>query len=302
MNNINLDLNLLLVADSLFRTLSATKTAKEMGLSQSAISHSLARLRVNFGDPLFVRVPKGLAPTQFALEIKNQIEDIVAKGKNLYTRKNEFNPKTAKGRIIISTTDYFEIVVMPKLLKVLREEAPLVQISLRPTLGELPVRELESGVFDLAIAGFYNDLPQGYYQTSLFQDTFSTAWNKKLTKSQNKITINDFYLSDHALITLQGDFKDGLEQKIDGKKYSRNIVYGSHSFTGLAWVLSSSSLYLTGPTLLLKAYQKYFPLTVVDCPIELKRIKIQAVWHSLTNQDPLQKWFREKLKIICSEL
>ena len=299
----NVDLNLFRIAAALYQHRNVSKAAQELGLSQSAVSHALGRLRDQFGDPMFVRTSRGIAPTEFARSIQTELLEVVHQSERILTRKTAFDPKEAKGRITIATTDYFEIVIMPKLLKKLEREAPGVQVSIRPTVGELPKRELEEGKIDLAIAGFYEDLPEGFYRTKLFTDSFSSATSKEHSKFKTRLTTEDYYSAKHALITLQGDMRDPMAQgrahgRIQGgkKALARDIVYGSYSFTGMAWVLSSSDLILTAPSLLLEQYGKFFPIRIWPCPVDIEPINIQMIWHMQTQEDPLRKWIREELR------
>ena len=292
-----MDLNLLVIAAALYRHKNVSKTAEELGLSQSAVSHALARLRDQFKDPLFVRTSKGMAPTEYARKIQNEILEILQRAELLASRQEKFEPLHAEGRVTISSTDYFEIVVMPKLLQTLSSEAPNLQVSLRPTRGDLPKRDLEEGGTDLAIAGFYKDLPEGFYQSKLYLDQFSCAVGQKHPLFKSKTLSEDqYFLSRHALITLQGDFRDKSKGKV------RNIVYGSYSFTGMAWVLQNSDLILTAPTLLLKEYQRYFSLRVWESPVVKGAIDIRMIWHAQTHKNPLHSWIRDKIREICKEL
>jgi DNA-binding transcriptional LysR family regulator len=298
----SIDLNLLVILDCLFRHSNVSSAAKELGLTQSAISHSLSKLRDHYKDSLFVRVSKGVEPTTFAKSIRKDIEDFVVHAVNLTEKVDQFDPATSSGRIVIATTDYFEITIAPHLLTRLSKEAPKIQISLRPTFGSLPKEQLEDGTYDLAIAGFYKKLPEGFYQQRLYTDTFSTAYRKGHPLIKNGLNSNLFFDLEHAFITLQGDFKDALSQTINGKKKIRNIKYGSSSFTGPAWLVAESNLLLTAPSSLLNKYKKYFPIIIEECPVPTKTIDLQMVWHGLTNQSPLKKWFRQVLKEICQKV
>ena len=284
-----LDLNLLFIAESLYKTLNVSKTAIELGMSQSAVSHALTKLREHFNDPLFVRVSKGMAATNLAIELRESIEALTLQGREIAVRSEKFDPKLAKGRISIATTDMQEIIIMPGLLKRIQEEAPNLQISIRPTGGDLPKTELENGTIDIAIAGFYKNLPEGFYQRKLLDLEFSTAFRKNHSKIKRTMTAAQFYESDHALITLQGDFKDNFPKK-------RKILYGSYSFTGIAWTLASTDLVLTAPTLLLEKYKEYFPIIIQKSPIEIPKVELRMVWHARNHKDPLQVWFRDLLK------
>ena len=296
----NLDLNLLIVLECLYRHRNVSGVAQEVGLTQSAISHALTRLRDHYKDPLFVRVSKGVEPTEFALSIKKEVEEFVARATLLAEKLESFDPKKAEGRIVISTTDYFEIVIGNRLFERVQQEAPNIQLSFRPTLGSLPKAQLEDGTYDVAIAGFYQEMPEGFYRQKLMTDTFSTAYRKDHSKIRGKIKADHFFDYDHALITLQGDFKDSFTQVIAGKKKGRLIKYGTASFTAPAWLLAETDLVLTGPTSLLEKYQEHFPIHVQPCPIDVKPIEIQMVWHGLTHQNPLKKWVRQVIKEICT--
>ncbi|QDK38610.1 LysR family transcriptional regulator [Bdellovibrio sp. NC01] len=291
-----LDLNLLIVAESLYRTLNVSKTAQELNVTQSAISHGLNKLRLHFDDPLFVRASKGMTLTETAKRLKPQIEALVHQAQALTQDSEKFDPLKAQDRITIATTDYVEILVMPAILKRLKEEAPHLQISIRPTKGEFPKTELEDGTYDFAIAGFYKNLPEGFYETKVLEETFSTAYRKKHPLIRGELKANQFYELDHSLITLQGDFKDSLATKASGKTKLRHIVYGSYSFTGMAFVLAQSDVVLTAPTLLLEKYKEYFPIQVQPTPVPMGTITLRMLWHSRTHKDPLRLWFRNLLK------
>lgn len=284
-----LDLNLIYIAESLYRTLNVSKTAAELGMSQSAVSHALAKLRDHFGDPLFVRISKGMAATDLAKELRSSIEAFTQQGRDLALKKEVFDPKKAKGRIVIATSDMFEILLMPSLLKKVRSLAPELQVSIRPTGPDLPKEELENGSVDIALAGFFKNVPEGFYQRKALDVHFSTAYRNNHPSIKKPLTMNEYYEKTHALITIQGDFKDSFSRK-------RKFAYGSYSFTGMAWTLASSDLVLTAPTLLLKKYQEYFPITIQKCPIDIPKAEIRMVWHGVTHKDPLRMWFRELLK------
>lgn len=291
-----LDLNLLNVAAALFRHRNVSKAAAELGLSQSAVSHALARLREQFKDPLFVRTAKGMAPTDYAAGIESEIGEILRRAERLITRRENFDPRVATGRITIATTDYFEIVVMPRLQEILAREAPLLQVSLRPTKGELPKRELEEGQIDFAVAGFYRDLPEGFYQVKLFSDPFVCAAGKGHPLFTSKrLSEDEYFRARHALITLQGDFREKASR---GRE--RQIVYGSYSFTGMAWVLQEAPVLLTAPQKLVDRYAAFFPLRVWPCPTERPPIDVRMLWHERTQADPLRVWLRKRLREVCA--
>jgi len=289
-----IDLNLLKVAASLYKRRNVSKAAEDLGLSQSAVSHALSRLRDQFQDPMFVRTAKGIAPTEFARSIQTELLELVHRVELLANRKEKFDPKDVKSRLTLATTEYFELVVMAGLQRKISRDAPNLQLSMRPTVGDLPKRELEEGKVDIAIAGFYRDLPEGFYQAKLFSDTFSCATRQG--HPVKKLGISEYFDSDHALITLQGDFRDGIEYGTGKRKRFRHITYGTFSFTSLAWILQETDLVLTAPNLLLEKYRRYFPMKIWPCPVDMGTIDVRMIWHAQTHEDPVRIWFRDQLR------
>jgi DNA-binding transcriptional LysR family regulator len=287
------------VAASLYKHRNVSRAALDLGLSQSAVSHALSRLRDQFNDPMFVRTAKGIAPTEFARSIQAELLDLVQRVELLANRREKFDPQEIRDRITLSTTEYFELAVMAKLQSQIMKKAPRLQLSMRPTMGELPKRDLEDGKIDLAVAGFYSDLPEGFFQTSLYSDTFSCALRQN--HPIKKWGLQEYFEAEHALITLQGDFKDEISTGTGRRKKARHLAYGTFSFTSLAWILQETNLVLTAPTRLLKSYQKFFPIQLRPSPVDLGSIEIRMVWHAQTHQDPLHRWFREQLKANCGE-
>lgn len=288
-----LDLNLVYVAESLYRHGNVSRAAKELGLSQSAVSHALANLRAHFQDPLFVRVPKGVVPTETAKALRASFEDLAERGRRLTsTVDTTLDLSKARGRFTIASTDYLELLLIPRLLPRLRAEAPGIQLSLRPTGGELPKAELTSGIVDVACAGFYSALPDGFFQARLFRDDFAVGMRRGHPLSKGTLTEARFLAADHALITLQGDFKPGPPSP-RRKRTERNIVYGSYSFTGMAWSFFESDLLLVAPRRLLEAYRQRFPIVIHEHPTSRPRLEMRMIWHALTHRDPLKRRLRE---------
>jgi DNA-binding transcriptional LysR family regulator len=281
-----LNLKLIQVAEALYRTGNVTRAARELQLSQSAVSHALGKLREHFGDPLFVRVPEGVTPTATARGLRAQVEALAESARALSQPRRPFEPAKARGRFTLATTDYVEALLVPRLLPRLRREAPGIQLSIRPTGGELPRAELASGAFDAACAGFYRAVPEGFLQTKLFEDDFAVGCREGHPLASGPLTRARYLAAEHALITLQGDLQHERRQ----------VVYGSYSFTGMAWSLVSADLLLTAPRRLLEAYRERFPIRILESPVERPRLQIRMVWHALTHQEPLQKWVRQLIE------
>src|SRR5262245_37118340 len=137
-----LDLNLLVVLNTLLAERSVTRAGRILGLSQPATSAALARLRRFFGDPLFVRTGRRLEPTPFALALRDPVQDIVRRIEKTIDRRLEFDPKSSNREFTLATSDYAVLVLAPALHAALNKDAPNVRLRFVPL--ELAARDVSS--------------------------------------------------------------------------------------------------------------------------------------------------------------
>ena len=128
------DLNLAVVLRTLLDERSVSRAARRLGLSQSATSHALGRLRVIVGDPLFVRTRTGLVPTARAEAMADAVRSSVAALEATFFAPPPFDPKTVERTFRIRPSDYVEYLLVPRLLERLAEVAPKVGVAARPVV------------------------------------------------------------------------------------------------------------------------------------------------------------------------
>jgi DNA-binding transcriptional LysR family regulator len=304
MDNIKkMDLNLLMVFAALCEEKSTTKAALRLGLSQPAISHALVRLRDQLNDPLFVRASKGLVPTNRALELEKPILALLSQLDGLLGSSKEFIPEKAKNIFRMATTDYFELVVLPQLLQKLEKEAPHITIISRPTSGVLPKNELEKGDYDIAIAGFYGKLPEGFMKQKVFDDDFICISKKNHPRIKKKALSIDQYANEkHILISLHGDMKAKTKDILAKKGLDQMFSSGVASFLSPGWIVASTELMLTCPRKLAEAYEKHLPIMLHELPFEIPSISVVQVWHERSHKDPAHSWLRQMIYKTCQEI
>ena len=172
-----LDLTVLLVFVNLLRFRKATDVADHMGLTQSSISHSIKRLRDAFGDPLFLRTPKGMEPTAVALAIEPQIRTVIETLSEAMQKPFTFDPTIATDVIKIGAYDLEMTTLVPALLETIRTQAPNMRVSILP-LGRRPAMEaLEDQSIDIAL-GFAWDLPSKIHKVALFEERYCVVMRK----------------------------------------------------------------------------------------------------------------------------
>lgn len=302
MNINSSDLNLLSVFHALSKDKSTTKAAASLGLSQPAVSHSLNRLRAMFKDPLFVRASRGLVPTKKALELAGPIERLLKDAESILHESVNFDPKTEVREFRVSTTEYFEIIALPQLLKKLAKEAPGIRIISSPAKGELQKQQFENGSLDLAVAGYFGELPEGYYQQNVFKDDFVCVGRKGNPFLKGTLTASKYGEARHILISPQGDMKSRSALAMKKFKIEQKFQAGVGSFISPGWMIADSDFLLTCPRKLAEAYQRYLPVEIAKLPVSIEGISVVQVWHARHHKDPAHTWLRSLIKEICSEI
>lgn len=293
------NLNLLLVFEALYLDRNVTKAAKRLGLSQPALSHALGRLRDDFDDELFVRSRKGVTPTPKASQQIAGVARILQQTRALYS-DSEFALENVIGRFTIATTDYEEHLLMPEFLPALAKAAPGIQVVVRPTVGLLPKVELEVGTIDLAIAGFFGELPEGFYQTTLFKDSYLCLVRKNHPQVGKSLSLTTYAALEHVLASPQGDLLGAVDQALTKKGLKRKVVAGLGNFHTPAAVVANSDLIATIPRRLAESYAQLYDLRTFPVPLSLEGFTVKAVWHARTHQSPTHLWLRQKIQAIHS--
>ena len=293
------NLNLLTVFAALWRERNVTKAAKAIGMTQPALSRALARLRVEFGDPLFVRVARGVSPTDRAAEIAESVIESLESLEHAYSSKSAFDPKTVQKVITIATNDYFEVVAASRLIPKLIAEAPGVTINFRTVFGAIPKEAMEKGEVDLVISGIYEQLPEGFYHQALLTDPYRSAVRKDHPLAS--INLNNFADLSHVLVTPKGDLGGIVDIALAKAKKKRRISVGLPNFLSAGWMVAHTDLILSAPGLIIENLKLFIPLRDFPTPVPLPHLELFQVWHARTHHDPIYKWLRQLISKSCKK-
>lgn len=197
----NLDLNLLRVFEALIEERSATRAGSRLGLTQSAISHALNRLRYVLKDDLFVRGPDGMQPTDRAAEIAPRLRQGLLQ-LQLALTPSEFVPATTDRRFTVTCTEYAGAVLLPHLIARLRAEAPRASLTVLP--ANLGVAEtVRSGRADLAI-GSFRRAPEWFASETLMTETRVWVLSADHPAAGDELTLERLVALPHLVISATG--------------------------------------------------------------------------------------------------
>lgn len=289
----DLDLNLLYVLVALDERRSVSGAARQLHRSQPGISVALARLRDFFGDPLFVRSGNGMQPTPRAETLIQSARAVLARVGADIVSEPPFDASRSSRPVSLVLSDVGEVVLLPTLLRRLRELMPnaLVQsVTLPPT--EV-ARQLETGDVDLAI-GYFPDLKKhNFYQQALYSDTFASLLRSDHPVRSEKLSIKEFLQVEHAVVRAEGRTEEVIDSYLARKKLRRKVVLSTPHFASAPIIVAQSDLIVTIPEPLANYFASVSAgVRVVRLPFEPPRIGIKQFWHRKFHHDVRSRWLR----------
>lgn len=291
----NYNLNLLPVLVAIAEERSLSLAAKRLKLTQPAISHALQKLREDFGDPLFVRAAHGMTPTARADELVAEVRRVLTPLATCYTDIS-FDLRTVDRRITLAATTYFELRILKNILRILRNEAPLVRLDCLQLSGGFPKVELENGEIDVAVAAYFREVPAGMRLKALAEDPHVCLVSEGHSYIKAKNRLESYLDAEHLVIAVPPGVEQSVDVSLRGLKRERKIGARINNFMTPPLVLAGSDFILTCPRSLAEHYKKLHKLVVAPTPLPVASIEVKMVWHDRTQSDPLQKWFRVQIE------
>lgn len=287
------DLNLLLVFEALYREGSVTRAAAQVGLSQSAMSSALGRLRTQFGDPLFVKSRAGMLPTPRALELAPALTEALAMVRGAMGRREVFDPATSKRSLRVYMTDVGETVLLPALMRHLHEKGP----SLRLETAQLPAAELtsrlEAGDVDLAV-GYLPHLPERIRRARLFEEHYvcMTRPDHPLGR-RGPLTLKEFLSARHVMIASMGSGHQVLERALAERGLHENVVLRVPHFVVVPQILANTDLVVSVPSRVAATTGRLIRCKVHPLPVPIPSFDVSVFWHERVENDGANRWLRE---------
>jgi DNA-binding transcriptional LysR family regulator len=280
------DLNLLVLFETVMQERHVGRSAERLSLSPSAVSHGLGRLRRMLGDPLFLKTPKGVVPTERATELSAAISEILTRVRGVVASATPFDPARSKRRFVIGAPDGVSAVFLPWLLEKVRKSAPGIDIAVRQVLpvqgqpsAELVWKEalsdLESRAMDIAVIPL-DDVPSRFEKSLLFEEEFVVAARADHPFSSRR-TLRSFCEMQHLLVSLTGDSYGFVDLELAKQGLSRRVALTVPNFIFALGVLAESDLISTLPKRLVGVYGPRFGIAAFRAPMVLPRFSLNIV-------------------------
>ncbi|ENB2089666.1 LysR family transcriptional regulator [Vibrio sp. 1580] len=288
----NIDLNLLVTFSYLYRYRSVSVAAEKSYVSQSAMSHSLSRLRLLFDDPLFERKGHKMEPTEHAHHIAPTVHHLLDSiAKDLLT-KSAFQPENYAGVCRIGLTDYAEFIFAPRLYDEIRQRAPEAQISFINVNRSNYVALTEHEKLDVII-GSMPVLDDNFESLYLYTEKHVCMCDKQVLQGETQLSLEAFANIEQALVSPDGSLKTQVDQKLAEHGLSRKVTVASRNFLTIRHLLKKRDLIAIVPEKMALAEGFSDDLTTVKPPIAVADFDIAMLWHSSRNNEDKGIWLRE---------
>jgi DNA-binding transcriptional LysR family regulator len=307
LNSIDLariDLNLLVLFEVVLTERHVGRAAERLHLSPSAVSHGLGRLRRLLNDPLFLRTPKGVVPTNRATDLAQSIADVLARVRSVISTAEPFDAARSTRRFTIGAPDSVSAVFLPPLLAELRQRAPGIDISVRqllPTPGETsPARawrtafdDLESRAMDIAIIPS-DDVPPRFERRCIYEEDFVVAMRTGHAFADDP-TLKRYCEMQHLVVSDSGDPYGFVDEWLAKQGRSRRIALTVPNFMFALAVIAETQLISALPRKFAVMHGARFKVLSVDAPLPLPHFRLNAIAPKVAMMDGGVAWIFDRL-------
>jgi LysR family transcriptional regulator, transcriptional activator of nodD3 and syrA len=293
----SIDLNLLVVLEALLSERHVTRAAARVGLSQSATSHALTRLRELYADPLLVRSGSKLELTPRAHALMPVLTRSLAELQATITREPAFDPRVSERVFRLGADDYTQAMLVPLLLAHLEEHAPGINLSIVHVPNLL--QQVDEGQVDLVTVVGAN-IPSPLQSQKLFTEGFVCMVRKKHPSVSSKLTLPQYLGLRHLVVAPSGGPGSVVDDELAKRGKQRRVALRVSSFLVAPVLVSKSDLINTGPERLARRFATVYPLRLLPPPLPLPHFTFSIAWHPRLASDPAHVWFRQVVARILS--
>lgn len=287
------DLNLLAVFEAVMQERNMTRAGKRLGLSQPAVSHALARLRVMLKDDLLVRGPEGMMPTVRAEQLAGPIRDALA-SLEIALKPQSARPEDMSHSCTIAVNGYTAYALTNQIVDALRKVAPQLRLMILPSGTRDILGELDAGVIDLALTGM-TDGGDRFKCSRVMTDHYVALLRNGHPGACANLSVQALAQMQHLTITSTGDNTSFLDECLEAQRMKRDIVL-SLPFLAAPEALVRSDLVAIMPARVASRLTRTWDL--VACPIacEGPQIELSMTWHRRLDGQEEHRWIRTAVR------
>lgn len=292
---LDIDARLLRLLATVVDAGSITGAAQTLGVTQSAVSHQLDKLRAITQDPLFVKSGRGVAPTARAQALAAQARELLRQLQG-FAEVDSFEPARWRGCVTIAAGDFQREVLLPALARTLRSQAPALALRVIPS--DVPSLELlRGGACDIAISPRPPD-GSDIMQKGLFSDSYSVFYDAQARPAPAGLA--DYLAADHATVVYEPHRTLAIDRTLQAQGLQRRFAIMVPGFAALPAFVRGSPLLATAPTLLRHSLLRGLADSAVPTPTPA--VQMYMIWHRRHQDEAAHRWLRGCLEDVARSL
>lgn len=313
-----IDLNLLRVFEAVLAHRSVSMAARELGVTASAVSHALARLRAALGDDLFVYGDDGMAPTPRALELAPGIRDGLGRLEATITSR-PFVSESSTRTFRIAATDYTIVRALAPFIARVTQLAPQIELKLFPYNRLDVVRHLDDGRLDLVV-GWFQEVPERMRRTLVLEDVEALVVRPGHPLANREVTREEIFAYPFAVVEFTGTEDQGTDGFMDDRGVWRrvwidrlmvetgencdavgHVAVSLPHYAVVPDVLAATDMVSTLPAWMARRFEAAGRLARIRMPYEPMEGIVEAVWHQRSDVDPGLQWLVREIVAAARE-
>ena len=286
-----IDLKLLVVFDAVMAERNVSRAGARIGMSQSATSNALNRLRELLSDQLFIRTGSGMQPTPFALRLTAPIRQALQLVQSAL-EPSLFEPASSTWTYRLAISDHASIVMLPALAEHLARVAPGVRLVLRPKVNAEVAAQLDANEIDFAI-GVIPSLQRRFNQVPLFRDSYDCLLRRGHPLATRPLKLADFKAAEFLAVRPRHEGSSEADRLLAAHGVRRTIAITVDQFLAAPPVLAHTNLI----AFMLRGVMRHLDLRqlhVAAAPLRLD-VQVVAVWNRALTRQPAHSWMRHQL-------
>jgi DNA-binding transcriptional LysR family regulator len=289
-----IDLNLLVVFEAIYREGNLTRAAKKLHLTQPALSHALARLREMFGDPLFARTARTMSPTPFARDVIGPVREALGTLERSLFPSQAFDPAHAQRRFNVGLRDVLEAVCLPQLGVRLERDAPGVSLcSVRVTTQDIEA-ELIAGSIDAAL-DIEIPVSSAIRRRKVREDRFVIVARRDHPVLARSLDLDAYLGLRHVLVSSRRKGPGLVDAALHRIGRRRRITMRCQSHFAACLAVSASDVVLTMPERYATLINEGLDNRLVALPAAVPPVEVCLYWHAGNEREAANMWLRELL-------
>ena len=307
-----LDLNLLRVFDEVMAEKSLTKAARNLSITQPAVSNALRRLRETLGDDLVRREGHGITPTPFALMLWPNVRQALDQLQSALVPQ-QFIPTEARNAFVLAMADATAAELMGGLGQALEHHAPKVSIRVLPLTTRDPRNMLNEGTADLALGYFPAVLADltakaqsgeavAFEHHRLYDGEYACIMRRDHPLAQKNITLDEFCNARHLLVSFSGRPYGFIDEALTSIGRNRRVVMTVNQFFTAGRVVVNSDLLTVLPKHFVPTTGIADELFMCELPFKVPTLHVDALWHRRKHAQSDHVWLRENLIRIAHDV